>query len=55
MVQELVNRCIFVRYSATVFKLEKVLNNYTIPMVNDNVVLKSSLVSKLSVSKQTTV
>lgn len=47
--------CIFVRYSATVFKLEKVLNNYTIPMVNDNVVFKNSLVSKLSVSKQTTV
>ena len=38
--------CIFVRYSATVFKLEKVLNNYTIPMVNDNVVFKNSLVFK---------
>ena len=38
--------CIFVRYSATVFKLEKVLNNSTIPMVNDNVVFKNSLVFK---------
>lgn len=38
--------CIFVGYSATAFKLEKVLNNYTIPMVNDNVVLKNSLVFK---------